>query len=68
MASETKMSDGTLHKSKIMESVGGDPAIYLSIESDAKFADQMDVSRLKMRLVDAPLIMAKDQNTLKASQ
>ena len=37
------MSDGTLHKSKIMESVEVDPAIYVSIESDTKFADQMDV-------------------------
>ena len=46
-----------------MESVEGDPAITVSIESDAKLADQMDVSRLKMRLVNAPLIKAKDQNT-----
>jgi hypothetical protein len=63
MVSEAMMSDGTLHKSKIMESVEGDPAITVSIESDAKLADQMDVSRLKMRLVNAPLIKEKDQNT-----
>lgn len=63
MVSEAMISDGTLHKSKIMESVEGDPAIFVSIESDTKFADQMDVSRFKMRLEDAPLIKIKDQNT-----
>jgi hypothetical protein len=63
MVSEAMMSDGTLHKSKIMESVEGDPAIYVRIESDTKFADQMDDTRFKMRLEDAPLIKIKDQNT-----
>lgn len=63
MVSEAMISDGTLHKSNIMESVEGDPAILVSIESNTKFADQMDVSRLKMRLDDAPLIKIKDQNT-----